>query len=50
MLEELAYLYLANNKVSHTPDFHMFVLNADFKSVYKILLQFDLFCLHLTII
>ena len=32
MLEQLAYLYLANNKVSHPPHFELFVLSADLKS------------------
>lgn len=29
VLEQLAYLYLANNKVSHTPDFQIFVLSTN---------------------
>ncbi len=49
-LEQLAYLYLANNKVSHTPDFQMFVLNADLKSAYKMQWHIYLFSFHLTII
>lgn len=36
MLEQLAYLYLANNKVSHTADSQMFVLSANLKSAYVI--------------
>lgn len=45
MLEHLAYLYLANNKVSHTPDFKMFVLKADQRSAGIL----SILC-HLTII
>lgn len=50
MLEQLAYLYLANNKVSHTPDLLLKVLNADLKPVYVIQWQVYLFYVHLMII
>lgn len=41
MLEQLAYLYLANNKVSHTAihtqDFQMFVFSTNLNCAYMML-------------
>lgn len=45
-LEQLAYLYLANNKVSHP--FKCFFLNADLHSAHMIWRVY-MFCVHLTI-
>lgn len=48
MLEQLAYLYLGNNKVSHTPASQMFVLSSNLSTacVSKEMLSFHV---HLSI-
>lgn len=48
MLEQLAYLYLANNKVSHIPDFQVFVLSANLNCAYMLQQQVHLLHVHFT--